>query len=141
KVQSKPQEKTDFITKQFNMFVKASAHPFIEADVLKRNNEHIDINTLKGRACVGGYDLSDSEDFTSACLVFPLDDGKISVHSHSWLTEKKVQADNENIPYREYEELGYLTIVPEEYIKKEYVEEWFIEKSKEYAIEKIIYDR
>src|SRR5699024_9882768 len=77
KVQSKPEKKTDYITKQFNMFVRAGAHPFITADVLKRNNEHIDIELLKGARCIGGYDLSDSEDFTSACLVFLLDDGRV----------------------------------------------------------------
>src|SRR5699024_7831803 len=57
------------------------------------------------------------------------------------LPEKKVIANNEKIPYREYEKLGYLTIVPEEYIKKEYVEEWFIAMSKLYVIEKITFDR
>jgi len=141
KAQTKPEERTDYITKQFNMFVRAGAHPFIEANVLRRNDDHIQIEELLGRHCVGGYDLSDSEDFTSACLEFPLDDGRIFVLSHSWLPEKKVIANNEKIPYREYEKLGYLTIVPEEYIKKEYVEEWFIEMSKLFVIEKITFDR
>lgn len=141
KVQTKPEEKTDYITKQFNMFVRSGAHPFISAEVLRRNKEHIPIEELLGRNCIGGYDLSDSEDFTSACLEFPLDDGRVFVLSHSWLPEKKVIANNEKIPYREYEKLGYLTIVPDEYIKKEYVEEWFIKMSKLYSINMITFDR
>lgn len=141
KAQTKPEEKADYITKQFNMFVRSGAHPFINADVLRRNKDHIPIGVLLGKRCIGGYDLSDSEDFTSACLEFQLNDGRIFVMSHSWLPEKKVIANNEKIPYREYEKLGYLTIVPEEYIKKELVEEWFLEKSKLYVIEKVMYDR
>lgn len=141
KAQTKPGEKTDYITKQFNMFVRSGANPFINAEVLRRNDEHIEIEELLGRHCVGGYDLSDSEDFTSACLEFPLDDGRIFVMSHSWLPENKVIANNEKIPYREYEKLGYLTIVPEEYIKKELVEDWFLEKSKLYNITMVTYDR
>lgn len=141
KAQTKPEEKTDYITKQFNMFVRSGANPFINAEVLRRNDEHINTDELLGRTCVGGYDLSDSEDFTSACLEFPLEDGRIFVMSHSWLPENKVIANNEKIPYREYEKLGYLTIVPEEYIKKELVEDWFIEKSKLYNITLITYDR
>lgn len=141
KAQTKPEEKADYITKQFNMFVRSGSHPFISADILRRNNDHISIRELLGRRCIGGYDLSDSEDFTSACLEFQLNDGRIFVMSHSWLPEKKVIANNEKIPYREYEKLGYLTIVPEEYIKKELVEDWFLEKSKLYVIEKVMYDR
>lgn len=141
KAQTKPEEKTDYITKQFNMFVRSGAHPFIDAEVLRRNREHISVDDMLGRKCIGGYDLSDSEDFTSACLEFPLDDGRVFVLSHSWLPEKKVIADNEKIPYREYEKLGYLTIVPEEYINKEHVEDWFIEKSKLYNIELVTFDR
>lgn len=140
KAKTKPEERTDFITKQFNMFVRSGAQPFINAEVLRRNNKHIDINELEGMTAIGGYDLSDSEDFTSACLEFALDDGRVFVLSHSWLPEHKVIADNEKIPYREYEKLGYLTIVDEDYIKKERVEDWFVEKSKLYNIELIAFD-
>lgn len=140
KAKTKPEERTDFITKQFNMFVRSGSHPFITADVLRRNDEHIELDDLKGMNAIGGYDLSDSEDFTSACLEFALDDGRVFILSHSWLPEHKVIADNEKIPYREYEKLGYLTIVDEDYIKKERVEEWFIEQSKHYNIELVAFD-
>ena len=141
KAQTKPEEKADYITKQFNMFVRSNSHPFIDAEILRRNRAHISLEDLKGRNCIGGYDLSDSEDFTSACLEFALDDGRIFVLSHSWLPENKVIANNEKIPYREYQELEYLTIVEGEYIKKELVEDWFIKQSKLYNIEVVMYDR
>src|SRR5690625_478558 len=140
KAQTKPEEKTDYITKQFNMFVRSGAQPFIESEILRRNREHIDLEDLRGMNAIGGYDLSDSEDFTSACLECDLGDGRVFILSHSWLPESKVIANNEKIPYREYEELGYLTIVEGEYIKKEYVEDWFIAMSKIYNIELVAFD-
>src|SRR5699024_12724810 len=88
----------------------------------------------------GGFDLSDSEDFTSACLEFPLDDGNVFVLSHSWIPQSKVDAENENIPYKEYERLGLLTIIPGEYVEIEYVYDWFVEQSDKYSIKLIIYE-
>jgi phage terminase large subunit-like protein len=140
KAKRNPGERSDYITKQFNMFVKADAQSFIDVNTLKRNDKMIDLEDLEGKTCVGGFDLSDSEDFTSACLEFPLDNGEVFVHSHSWIPRSKVDAENENIPYKEYERLGLLTIIPGEYVKKEYVYDWFVEQSKKYSIKLITYD-
>lgn len=140
KAKRNPGERSDYITKQFNMFVKSDEQSFIDVDTLKRNDKEIDIKELAGRQCVGGFDLSDSEDFTSACLEFPLDDGNVFVLSHSWIPQSKVDAENENIPYKEYERLGLLTIIPGEYVKKEYVYDWFVEQSDKYSIKLITYD-
>ncbi|MGN8647895.1 terminase large subunit [Gracilibacillus sp. HCP3S3_G5_1] len=135
-----PEERADFITKQFNIFANGSKVPFIDFKTLQKNNKHHDIKALEGAIAVGGYDLSDSEDFTSACLEFPLETGEIFVLSHSWLPLKKVIDDNEKIPYREWEKQGYLTIVDEDYINKDLVEEWFEDQTKKYNIDLITYD-
>ncbi|WP_339161786.1 terminase large subunit [Siminovitchia sp. FSL W7-1587] len=135
-----PEERSDFITKQFNFFVKADNQSFLDYRTIKKNNKVIDLETLKGAPCVGGYDLSDSEDHSSACLEFPLDTGEVFVYSHTWVPEKKVEENNEKIPYREYEKEGWLTIIPGEYVKKEYIENWFIEQSKHFVIQKVTYD-
>ena len=90
-------ERNDFITKRLNLFVQADEQSFIPLEVIKRNNDHIDPESLLGHVCVGGYDLSSSEDFTSSCLEFPLDDGRVFVLSHSFIPEKKLLLDNENM--------------------------------------------
>lgn len=136
-----PSERNDFITKKFNMFVNSSEESFLDFETLKKNDKKIDFDQLVTVPCVGGFDLSDTEDFTSACLEFPLvETGEVAVLSHSWVPYKKVLLENEKIPYREYEELGLLTIVKDEYIRKELVGEWFEEKSKKFIIEKITFD-
>jgi phage terminase large subunit-like protein len=113
---------------------------FVGIDILKRNDHLIDIEALKGWECVGGYDLSQTEDFTSACLEFPLDDGNVFALSHSWVPQAKVDKDNESINYKEFQDKGWLTIVPGEYVKHEYVFDWFVEMNNQYFIKKIKYD-
>ncbi|WP_028392731.1 terminase large subunit [Bacillus cihuensis] len=140
KARRTPSERNDFITKRFNMFVNSSEQSFLDYEVIKRNDKVIDISALTNKSCIGAFDLSESEDFTSACLEFPLDTGEIFVLSHSWVPMKKVIAANEKIDYADLAEKGLLTIVNEEYIRLELVYEWFVEQSKLYTIEKIMYD-
>ncbi|MYX21958.1 terminase large subunit [Streptomyces sp. SID8380] len=136
-----PEERSDFITKQFNMFVNSSDQSFLDFATLKKNNKERNPDDFINTPCIGGFDLSDSEDLTSACLVFPINEtGEVFVISHSWVPEKKVLQDNEKISYRDLEQEGLLTIVKGEYIRKEVVFDWFVEQSKKYIIETIAYD-
>lgn len=136
-----PSERNDFITKRFNKFVNNSEESFLDYKTLKKNDKVKELDTLKHIPCVGGFDLSDSEDFTSACLEFPIvETGEVVVLSHSWVPLKKVLLENENIPYYELQKEKLLTIVDDEYIRKELVYDWFVEQSGRFIIEKITYD-
>ena len=135
-----PAERNDFITKRLNLFVRSDEQSFVDWEVIKRNNKHMDLDFLKGRLCVGGYDLSATEDFTSACLEFPLEDGEVFVLSHSFIPERKVLLENENLPYRDWEKDGLLTICPGDYVDYRLVYDWFVTRSKIYSIVKIGYD-
>lgn len=135
-----PQERSDFICKQLNIFTNNAEAKFVDFEVLKRNNRVIDESTLLGRDCWGGFDLSMTEDFTAAALEFVLDDGGLYWLGHTWIPEKKVLADNEKIPYYEWAMQGLLTIVPGEYVRYELVQQWFREQSKKYQIRSIGYD-
>lgn len=140
KAKRTPAERNDFITKRFNIFVQSDEQSFLDFDTIKRNDKVIDLKELEGKVCVGGFDLSQTEDFTSACLEFPLDTGDVFVLSHSWIPEKKVLNDNEKIPFREWEKEGLLTICPGDYVDYQLVFDWFVEQSKKYIIELITYD-
>lgn len=136
-----PEERNDFINKQLNVFTNVDQMSMFDLDTIKKNNKVLDIDNLIGRSCYGGFDLSATEDFTSACLEFPLeDDGDFFVLSHSWVTLKKVKLDNEKIDYYQLERNGLLTIVDAEYIDSEFVYSWFVEQSERYQIETIGYD-
>ncbi|SDD27319.1 Phage terminase-like protein, large subunit, contains N-terminal HTH domain [Paenibacillus sp. UNCCL117] len=135
-----PAERNDFVTKRLNRFVQSDEQSFVDFEILRSNDKMIDINTLTGRPCIGSFDLSESEDFTSACLEFPLGDGNVFVLSHSWIPQRKVDLDNEGLPFREWEADGLLTISPGRYVKYELIYEWFVKQAELYAIELIGYD-
>ena len=135
-----PSERADFICKQLNIMVNADDMAFVQPEVIRRNNGVIDLDSLLGRRCYGGFDLSNREDFTGAALEFPLDDGRVFVLLHSWVPKRKVELDQEKIDYYGLAMRGYLTIVEGEYVEQEDVHRWFVEQSKKYEIVTIGYD-
>ena len=135
-----PDEKSDFINKQLNVFTNIDELSFLDYETIKKNSGVLDTELLRGRDCYAGYDASTSEDFTAAHLEFPLDDGSCFMMSHSWIPEKKVRQNNEKLDFHSLREQGCLTIIPGDYIKAEYVRNWFLEKSKIYNIRSGGYD-
>lgn len=135
-----PSERADFICKQLNIMVNADDMAFVQPEVIRRNKDTIPEESLLGRRCYGGFDLSNREDFTAAALEFPLDDGRSFVLLHSWVPQRKVELDQEKIDYYGLAMRGYLTIVPGEYIQQEDIYDWFVEQSKKYEIVTIGYD-
>ena len=135
-----PSERANFICKQLNIMVNADDMAFVQPEVLKRNQDSYPEESLEGRRCYDGFDLSNREDFTGAALEFPLDDGRIFVKLHSWVPQRKVDLDQEKIDYYGLQMKGYLTIVPGEYVQQEDIHAWFVEQSKKYEIVTIGYD-
>lgn len=136
-----PKELADWVTKQFNIFSDIDEMSFLNMETIKKNNKTFPVASLKGRQCVGGYDLSETEDFTSACLEFPLDDGSVFVLEHTWIPEARFRRANNPERIKEWQERGELTIVPGDYVKYEYVFDWFTDQANVYQIIEIKYDR
>ena len=135
-----PSERADFICKQLNIMVNADDMAFVQPEVIRRNRDKVDTESLLGRRCYGGFDLSNREDFTAAALEFPLDDGKTFVLLHSWIPQRKVELDQEKIDYYGLAMKGYISIVQGEYVQQEDVYKWFAEMSWLYEIVTIGYD-
>ena len=135
-----PSERANFICKQLNIMVNADDMAFVQPEVIRRNTDSMPEESLLGRRCYGGFDLSSREDFTAAALEFPLDDGRIFVLLHSWIPRRKVEMDQEKIDYYGFAMKGYLSIVEGEYIQQDDVFEWFVNQAKKYEIISIGYD-
>ncbi len=135
-----PAERADFVNKQLDIFTDASDMPFVDHDVIMRNESWIDCGLLEGRCCFGGFDLSLSEDMTAAGLEFQLDDGRYFFLCHAWTTRRKVELDLEKIPYHEYAMNGWLSIVDGDYVDHEQVYKWFLQQAEHYEIVAIGYD-
>lgn len=140
RVKTIPAEKSNFINKQLNVFTAVDELSFLDVATLNKNNRTIDVETLKGARCYGGFDLSETEDFTSACLEFPLPGNDFFILSHSWVPEKKVKENHEKLDWRHLEKSGLLTIVSGDYVDYNLVLSWFMEQREKYNIDSIGYD-
>lgn len=140
RVRTIPAERSNFINKQLNVFTMVDELSFLDIKTIRANNKTYDMEKLRGRLCYGGFDLAETEDFTSACLDFPLDDNYFFVLEHSWVPQKKVETDHEKLDWQSLVSNGWLTVVPGDYVDYIYVYEWFLEMQKLYRIDSVGYD-
>ena len=140
RVKQIPAERSNFINKQLNVFTQVDELSFLDINVIRRNSRTVDPARLKGTRCYGGFDLSATEDFTSACLEFPLEDGLVFVLSHSWVPEKKERLDREKLDWQRLKQTDRLTVVSGEYVDYNLVYQWFEEMRRLYALQSVGYD-
>lgn len=140
RVKTIPAERSNFINKQLNVFTNVDELSFLDDKVIKKNNREIDLETLRGARCYGGFDLSETEDFTSACLEFPLPGNDFFILEHSWVPEKKAKEDHEKLDWQHLVQQGWLTIVPGEYVDYNLVFQWFMKQREIYRIDSIGFD-
>ena len=102
--------------------------------------------TLKGRVCYGGLDLSSTTDITAFVLVFPPEDGdngKYEVLPFFWIPEDNLdlRVRRDHVPYDVWHQQGFLETTEGNVVHYGYIEK-FIEKLGEtYHIREIAFDR
>ena len=104
-------------------------------DINKAFGYRMDLEAIRGHYCVGGVDLSQTVDLTSACIVTELD-GTLWVHSHFWLPNKRLEeaTRRDNIPYELFIKKGCLSLSGEEFINSDDVLHWFMDLVKTWKI-------
>lgn len=140
--QRSPKELADFVTKQLNKFATPPEAVFVDLETIRRNDQG-DVQTgLFRPEAYAGFDLSKSEDFTAAAVVYDLPDGRLGIEQHSWVPEDKIRRGNgrEEKDWPEWVRRGYMTIVPGHYVKYEYMLDWFKERRHRYEIRGVGYD-
>ena len=140
RVRSIPAERSNFINKQLNVFTLVDELSFLDVKTIRKNNREYDIEKLIGERCYGGFDLAETEDFTSACLEFPLPGNDFFVLEHSWVPAKKMEIDNEKLDWKHLVDSGWLTIVAGDYVDYNLVFDWFLEQRAKYRIDSIGFD-
>ena len=125
----------EFRTKYCNLKQSISTAWLRAEDINKAFGHHKSLESLKNHYCVGGVDLSQSVDLTSACIVTEVD-GILWVHAHFWLPNKRLEeaTKRDNIPYEIYIRRGFLSLSGEEFINNDDVVLWFMSLVKEYKI-------
>ena len=145
KVQDDRRELSNFLTKDCNI-KETVAEAFFTFEEIN-NEETFDVAEIKPAYFIGGFDLSETTDLTSACVMFELPDrpNTLFIESMYWLPydllEQRVKEDK--IPYDVWAEQGLLRCSNGNKVETKDVEEWFYEwavKHKFYPI-KIGFDR
>lgn len=100
-------------------------------------------NSLSGRLCFGGLDLSSNSDFTAFTLDFPFDEGKHVQLTHCWIADdmKETIARQCRIPLERWIQAGWVTATPGATIDYEYVREYLTDAYSRYQLEYIAADR
>ena len=137
-------KEVEFKTKYCNLKQSISTAWLKAEDINKAFGYHRQLEEFRTFYCVGGCDLSQTTDLTSACIVIE-HEGTLWVHSHFWLPNKRLEeaTRRDNIPYEMYIKRGFLSLSGEEFINNDDVLIWFMDLVKTYRIYPLIigYDR
>ena len=134
----------EFKTKYCNLKQSLSTAWLRAEDIEKAFGHYKSLDEIRGHYCVGGVDLSQCRDLTSATIITEID-GVLWTHSHFWLPNKRLEeaTRRDNIPYEIYIKKGFLSLSGEEFINSDDVLLWFMELVKKHKIYPLIvgYDR
>lgn len=126
-------KRSEFLCKYCNVKQNSSIAWVPASAVEKCSGEEIKIESFKSTYCVGGIDLSQCNDLTSACLAIERD-GVINVISHFWLPEEKLEeaTAKDGLPYRLFVQKGWLSLSGTNFIDYTDVFNWFREMVEKY---------
>lgn len=103
---------TNFLTKQLNMWVTAKGGQYIDLAKFKECESELTLKDMKGRKAYLGFDLSKGGDLTSIALIFPMEEEKVYIYSHSFMPELRLaeHEKTDDVPYRIWVREGLLTL-------------------------------
>jgi len=102
----------------------------------------VDLESLKGRPCYAGLDLSSTIDLTALSLVFPKDD-TYDVLMRFWIpgdTAKEAEK-RDRVPYQTWAQQGLITLTEGNVIDYDYIKEELKKLRESFDIKEIAYDR
>lgn len=128
-------KKMEFMTKYCCVKQNSSMAWLRSEDVVASCGRHMELEEWRGHYCVGGIDLSQSTDLTSACIIVE-HGGKLNVLSHFWLPGARIKdaQARDGLPYDIYIQRGILSPSGENYIDYHDVYQWFTSLIEQYEI-------
>lgn len=128
-------KKSEFITKYCNIKQNSSLAWLPASLVEDASGEPLDPEQFRNSYCVGGIDLSQTRDLTSACVVIEKG-GELYVLSHFWLPAERIDeaTQRDGLPYNIYIQRGLLSPSGDNYIDYHDCFEWFRTLVEDYEI-------
>jgi phage terminase large subunit-like protein len=144
-----PATENNFRRLNLNQWVKQSTR-WMPMALWDKCDFPVDRQSLKGKKCWCGLDLSKSQDMTAFVLVFPPDnpdsddvDEKYRIIGHYWIPEKSLheRVSNDKVPYDQWQAQGLIETTDSEIVNYNYVQKKIIELGEIYDIQEIAFDR
>jgi phage terminase large subunit-like protein len=139
-----PADENTFKWLRLNMWV-SSTTSWIPDAVFMKGAEEIDMNSLLGRDCYAGLDLSSTGDITALVLMFPPRDAyeKYILLPFFWVPEETIlqRVKAASIPYDVWEKQGYLLSTEGNVIHYSFIERFINDLAEKYHIREIAVDR
>lgn len=139
-----PAEENLFRQLRLNQWVKQSVR-WMPMEKWDACDALVDMESLHGRICYGGLDLSSTTDITAFVLVFPprTDDEKFVVLSFFWVPEEnlKLRVRQDHVPYDVWRQQGYIQTTEGNVVHYGFIETFIEELNTRYQIKEIAFDR
>ena len=106
------EELLNFLTKSLNTWVQSADSNFINLEQFKKCQSDLKISDMEGKKAYLGIDLSSGGDLTSIALIFPLENEKVYVYSHSFMPKLRLEEHEktDDAPYRIWVKQNLLTL-------------------------------
>lgn len=137
-------KEANFLTKNLNKWVNAKV-TFIRDAVYVANTGAVDYEKLKGKTAYGGLDLASTDDTTSYCLYFPVQDG---LEKPVAIWQYFIPGDNvrdrvrrDAVPYLDWIREGWITTTPGNVTDYNYIKKHILESFEKYNISSVGFDR
>ncbi|MGQ7372727.1 terminase large subunit [Streptococcus suis] len=139
-----PAEENVFKQLRLNMWTSSSV-AWIPDHVYSKGNDPIQYESLKGRSCYAGLDLSSTSDITALVLVFPprFEEENYIVLPFFWLPEDtlELRCRHDHVLYDVWERQGYIKTTEGNVVHYGFIEKFIEDLSEIYYIKEIAYDR
>ena len=139
-----PAEENVFKQLRLNIWTSASIR-WIPEQVYDKGNLPINLESLRGRMCYGGLDLSSTSDITALVLAFPprSDDEKYVLLPFFWLPEDtlELRCRRDHVLYDVWQKQGFIQTTEGNVIHYGFIEKFIEHLGETYNIREIAYDR
>lgn len=137
-------EENIFRQLRLNKWVKQSTR-WMQMDRWDECDFNIHIDSLRGRECYGGLDLSSTTDITAFVLVFPPRNSEESyiVLPYFWIPEDnlKLRVRRDHVPYDVWEKQGFIKTTEGNVVHYGFIETFIEELGTKYNIKEIAFDK
>lgn len=137
-------KRAEFMTKYCNIKQNSSQAWLDFKDVEKCCGDALNIEDFRGSYCVGGIDLSQTTDLTSACVLIERD-GQLYCFSKFWMPASRIEdaTAEDGVPYDIFRKQGLLSLSGENYVDYHDCYNWFVDLVEKYEILPLMvgYDR